>query len=96
MARVRVQLNSAGMAQLLNDDGVRAMLTGRMQAVLDVAQATAPVASGAHRASGHIEQDTTDRAAVRVVFDSDHSLLVEARTGHIARALDAAGGETSS
>jgi hypothetical protein len=92
MARVRVELNHAGMAELLTSGGVRAELTRRMSSVLAVAKSTAPVETGQHRDSGHIEQATTDRAAVRVVFDSDHSVEVEADTGHIARALDAAGG----
>lgn len=90
MARTKVVLHSPGMKELLNDDGVRAFLTARMQSVLAEARATAPVVTGAHRNSLHIEQDTTDRAVVRVVADSDHSLVVEAKTGHMARALGAA------
>lgn len=92
MARTKVQLNHAGMAGLLKDDGVRADLTRRMERVLAAAQASAPVATGEYRDSLHIEQDTTDRAAVRVVSDTDHTLVVEATTGSLARALDAAGG----
>jgi hypothetical protein len=92
VARVRVELISPGMADLLHDPGVRAELTRRAGPVLSAAQSSAPVVSGAHRDSGHIEQHTTDRAVVRVVFDSDHSALVEANTGHIARSADAAGG----
>ena len=92
MADIKFRLDSGGMKALLNDPGVRAHLTSRMERVLDVARSSAPSDTGEHAASGHIEQDTTDRAAVRVVFDADHSLVVEARTGHIARSLDAAGG----
>lgn len=89
---VKVKLISGGMRELLNDSGVRADLTRRMGPVLAAAQAAAPVASGAHRSSIHIEQATTDRAVVRVVADSDHSLVVESKTGNLARALAAAGG----
>lgn len=92
MARAKVVLNRAGMKALLNDPSVRAELTRRVGPVLAAAQASAPVASGAHKASIHMEQATTDRAVVRVVADSDHSLVVEANTGNLARALDSAGG----
>lgn len=91
MADIRYKQNSAGIKALLNSGGVRSMLTGKAGPVLAAAQAGAPFASGEHRDSGHIVQDATDRAVVRVVFDSDHSLIVEANTGHIARSLDAAG-----
>jgi len=90
---VRIEINREGIRDLLNSDEVRADLTSRMERVESAAIASAPIgATGEHRDSIHIEQATTDRAAVRVVADSDHSLGVEARTGHMARALDAAGG----
>ena len=92
MARVKVKLLSPGMKALLNDPGVRADLTRRMQPVLAAAIASAPSVTGAHKASIHLVQATTDRAVVRVVADSDHSLVVESKTGHMARSLDAAGG----
>lgn len=92
MARAKVVLDKAGMKALLNDPGVRADLTRRMGPVLAAAQASAPVASGEHKASIHMEQATTDRAVVRVVADSDHSLAVESKTGNLAKALNAAGG----
>lgn len=90
---VKVRLNSAGMRALLRDPGVRAELTRRAERVLTAAKSGAAVETGAHRDSMHIEQATTDRAVVRVVADTDHSLVVEARTGNMARALDAAGGD---
>ena len=88
----RVKLNHGGMRELLNDAGVRDDLTRRMGPVLNAAAASAPVASGAYRDSLHIEQATTDRAVVRVVADVPHSFVVQASTGNLARALDAAGG----
>ena len=93
MARVQVQLNHSGMASLLKDPGVQADLMARMENVLAAAKASAPFVTGAHRDSGHIEaHEGPTRVSARVVFDSDHSLEVEARTGHIGRSLDAAGG----
>ena len=75
---------------MLLSAGVRADLAERGQAVLDAAIASAPVDTGAHQAALHLEHGTTDRALVHVVADTDHSLLAETMTGHMARALDAA------
>lgn len=85
-------MNSRGMGEMLKGDDVRADLTSRMQSALDQARSSAPVASGAYRDSLRIEQATTDRVAVRIVSDVPHALVVEANTGNLARALDAAGG----
>lgn len=92
MGSIRIELNSPGVRALLNDDGVRAELTRRMEPVLGAARGGAPTETGDYRDSIHMEQATTDRAAVRVVADSDHALAVESRTGNLSRALDAAGG----
>lgn len=88
----KITLNHAGIAEVLKSAGVRDELTRRMERVLDQAKATAPVDTGAYRDSLHIEQVTHDRAVVRVVSDTDHSLEVEADHGTLSRALDAAGG----
>lgn len=96
MKTVKVVLNRTEVGRMLRAEGsyatVREMLTRRAEAVLGAAEATAPVASGAYKAGLGIHQDTTDRAAVRVVATADHSFIVESRTGNLARALDAAGG----
>lgn len=88
--RAQVRLSPTGISQLLRSGGVRAELNRRGQAVLDAAITSAPVDTGAHQASLHLQQDTTDRAVVHVVADTDHSLLAEVATGHMARSLDAA------
>lgn len=88
----KVRLDRAGMRALLNDAGVRADLERRMGRVEAAAKASAPVATGAYMASIHTESRTTDRVAVRVVAGVDYSLMVEANTGNLARALDVAGG----
>lgn len=93
MARAQVKLNSPGMSSLLKDAGVRKDLTARMERAEAVAVATAPFKTGAYKASIHLVQDTTDRAVVRLVASAPHSHLVQARTGHLAKALDAAGGD---
>lgn len=87
---ITVKLDHGGMAALLKSDEVRSELTTRAEAVLSAAQSSAPVASGEYRDGLHIEQATTDRAVVRVSGSTDHDWIVEANTGNLARALDAA------
>jgi hypothetical protein len=90
---VRVELNSAGVEDLLNAPGVVADLTRRMEAVADRARSTAPVETGTYRNSIHVEQaQHGDRDVVRVIADVNYATTVEANTGNLARALDAAGG----
>jgi hypothetical protein len=86
----RVKLNHGGVGELLKSAGVRDDLTSRMEGVLSAAKANAPVVTGNYRDGLEIRQDTTDRVAVRVVGTAPHSHLVEADTGNLARALDAA------
>lgn len=89
----KVKMNSRGMSELLKSGDVRDFVTERAQRVLSAAQSSAPVgATGDYKASLHIEQDTTDRAVVRVVADVPYARVVEANTGTLSRALDSAGG----
>lgn len=53
---------------------------------------TAPVDTGAYRDGITVWSDVTDRAVTRVGSTAPHARLVEANTGNLARALDAAGG----
>lgn len=88
MARTNgLRLISGGMRELLNDPGVRGALTTLAGPVLARAQAGAPVDSGEYRASLRIIQATTDRAVVRVGSDDDKALVIEARTGNLARSV---------
>ena len=88
---VRTRLNSRGMQQLLNSGEVEAFLRGRIESALSAARSSAPVATGAYRDSLRVEIAHTDRVVARVVSDVDHAMIVEADTGNLARALDAAG-----
>lgn len=90
MAKVRVKLNSAGVAALLKDEGVRDYLLELAERVADAARATAPVETGAYMNSIHAYTDTTDRAVGRVGSDVEHALVVQAKTGNLSKALDAA------
>lgn len=92
MASARVRLNSPGMAALLKSGEVRAFVTERAERVLAAAQADPHDDTGAYEAGLHIEQDTTDRAVVRVVSGDWKGHIMEANYGVLSRALDAAGG----
>jgi len=88
MARTEgFRLLSPGMVDLLHDNGVRGLLTTLAGDVLARAQAGAPVDTGEYRASLRIIQDTTDRAVVRVGSNDDKAMVIEARTGNLARAV---------
>lgn len=90
MAKSKVKLNHAGMAQLLKSDDVRAMLTAKAQPVLAAAQADPHDDTGAYEAGLQIQQATTDRAVVRVVSTDYKGHILEARYGILSRALDQA------
>lgn len=87
----RYEQKSAGIKELLTSEGVRADLTSRMSAAESTAKSNAPVESGEYRDSIHVEQDTTDRVVVRLVADAPYAMVVESKTGNLARSLDSAG-----
>lgn len=98
--RIRIELNSNGVKTLLNSDEVGQYLYDLAAPVEQAARAGAPVGSaatgdttpGSYRDSIFRERDTTDRAIAVVGTRDPVGRLIEARTGNLARALDAAGG----
>jgi hypothetical protein len=82
-----VRINHRGMADLLKSEPVRALLRDEAEKVADRARSSAPVASGDYKDSIRVESATTDRAVERVVATAPHALVVEAKTGNLARAL---------
>lgn len=91
MARTNVELNSSEIQSYLDGGhGVSSLLNEAASRVLSAAQSAAPVESGEYQGSLHLETDHTDRMVVRVVADAPHALVVEARDGVLARAIDAA------
>lgn len=86
----KVTLNHRGMAELLKSAEVRAELTRRAERVLAAAKADPHDDTGAYEGGLHIEQDTTDRAVVRVVSGDWKGHILEANYGILARSLDAA------
>lgn len=90
MARVKVKLNSAGMAELLKSSAVAADLMARGQRVKAAAQASAPRDTGDYANNIVVYADQhKDRVVVHVGSTSEHAAVVEANTGNMARALDA-------
>lgn len=88
---VRVQLNHRGMAEVLRSTGVRAELHARAERVAAAARVSAPVGSGVYRGSIRVEVlEHPSRVVSRVVADVPHAMVVESRTGNLARSLDAA------
>lgn len=93
----KVQLNRRGMADLLKSAGVKDELHRRAERAAAAARASAPVGTGAgagaYRDSITVEDRVhPSRAVSRVVADVPYALAVEAKTGNLARSLDAAGG----
>lgn len=92
MARPKVKLNHPPMRALLNSDAAGEHLVGLADKVAAAARSGAPVETGSYRDSIEVQLVHTDRAVARVVATAPHSLVVEAKTGNLARSLDAAGG----
>jgi hypothetical protein len=86
------QQDYTGVGELLKSGGVDAQLRPRAEAVAARARASAPVASGAYRASIRVERHVTDRVHYTVVADVAYANVVEFATRNLGRALDAAGG----
>lgn len=92
MARTRVVMNSAGAREVLTSPGVRELLRQRALAIAARARSTAPYESGDYERGIGVESATTDRAVERVVAKDWKSLIIESKTGNLARALGAEGG----
>lgn len=93
MAKPKIVLNNSGIAAVLKSGPVAAELHRRAEAAAAAARASAPVASGTYAASIEVVDEIhKDRAVARVYAKAPYSHLVEANTGNLARALDAAGG----
>ena len=103
MPRVKVKLNSAGMNELLESAAVGSWVGGLAQRAAAQARATAPVVSGEYQSSIfsktvsasslgiHFEGGAAPNRPVGIVASSsDHALVIESRTGNLARSLDAA------
>lgn len=92
-ARVRTVIDRAALDAFLRTQGIR-IADQAANRVLDRARATAPVKTGAYRAGLTVEHSTTPngRPAVNVGSTVRHARFVEAGTGNLVRATQAAKG----
>lgn len=92
MATTRVVFNSKAIEEFLKSAEVRAVVRPHADRVAARARETAPKDSLDYVNSIGVEDATTDRAVVRVVARDWKSLIIESKTGNLARALGAEGG----
>lgn len=91
VSSARIKLNSEGIREVLKSPEVAAELQARAERAAQAARASAPDDEYAARVSVVLEQHAT-RVVAHVMAEAPNSMLVEANTGNLARALDAAGG----
>lgn len=88
MTGFRLKLNRKGVEDLLKGSAAEDACRPKAEAAVGRARASAPVASGAYRASIHVEEVMhPTRKVFRVVADVPYALVVEADTGNLARSL---------
>lgn len=91
MGKAKVTINDDEIQAFLDGDhGVDPLLDAAAQRALETARANAPVDTGTYQASLHVETDHTDRTVRRIASDVPYAMVIEARTGNLARSLDAA------
>lgn len=85
-----VHFNESYFDSLLQSAEVEALCMSKAQQALKVAQATAPVDTGAYRDGLKIEvRKSAHRKSFRVVGTDKKTILVECKTGNLVRALRA-------
>lgn len=88
-----VDFNPAFFDRIMKSAEVENLTKKRAEAALAIAQHTAPVDSGEYRDRLKVEQHNSDyRTVFRVVGTDWKTLLIEAKTGNLARAVKAVKG----
>lgn len=92
--RVKVVTNRDALRQLRSEPTVAALVRSRAERVRDEARSTAPVLTGAYRDSIVVLDRSNKKSGGRFSIGSDvpYAMVLEARTGNLARAIDAARG----
>lgn len=91
--QVKVTFNEGFFDQILNSAGVQSLTKAAAKRVLDKARSTAPVDTGAYRAGLALTSKQAAHRKVWLVVGADpKTLLVESKTGNLARAAKAARG----
>lgn len=80
--------------QLLVSPAVEALVKAPAEKVASVARQTAPVDSGAYRDRIQVTTKRQKRVVALVQATDDKSMIIEARTGNLARAVRAVGGRS--
>ena len=90
MAKAYVTFNDSYFDEILNSAVVQLLCRSKAEQALAIARATAPVDTGAYRAGLAVEaKRSAHRTVYRVVGHDRKTLLVEAKTGNLVRALKA-------
>ena len=90
MAKAYVTFNDSYFDEVLNSAGVQRLCRSKAEQALAIARASAPVDTGAYRAWLAVEaKRSAHRTVYRVVGHDRKTLLVEAKTGNLVRALKA-------
>ena len=85
-----VEFNEAFFEQILRSAQVENLCMAKAQQAASIARASAPVDTGAYRDGITVEtRDSSHRKSFRVVGHDPKTLLIESRTGNLARALKA-------
>lgn len=93
MARLQVRLISRGMKAVLHSSGVEREMKRRADRVAGQARSSAPVATGAYRASIRAyTEDHPTRVVGRVAAEVPYAANVEASRRVLGMAIDAARG----
>lgn len=87
MSGLEIKLNRDEIGDFLKSEQIRKPLREIAHKWASHARATAPVDTGKYRDSIDVEDDTTDRAAARVVAHDRKASIVESRTGNLKRAM---------
>lgn len=92
MAKTYVTFNDSYFDEVLNSAGVQRLCRSKAEQALAIARASAPVDTGAYRDALAVEvKRSAHRTVYRVVGHDRKTLLVEAKTGNLVRALKAVG-----
>lgn len=87
-SRISVNFNQKFFDEILNSAGVKSLTTLAANRALAYARASAPVDTGAYRDGLQIEEvKHAHRTTCMVVGTDPKTLLVEAKTGNLAKAL---------
>lgn len=86
-----VEFNPVFFDNIMQSAGVERLTEESAQKVLTIAKATAPVDTGDYREGLHISRrQSRYRRVLRIEGDDAKTLLIESKTGNLARALKAA------